>query len=81
MPFGVVSGVGRGISEVDGVEIVEWKGQFWGRRGASHCNQRDSLREGRLRGSCQITLGLLAVRAVRKSVNTCVRTVSKNRVT
>jgi len=26
MPFGMVSGVGRGMSVLDGVEIVEWEG-------------------------------------------------------
>jgi len=30
MPFGVMSGVGRAISVLDGVEIVEGEGQFWG---------------------------------------------------
>ena len=36
MLFGVVSGVGRGMGALDGVEIVEGeeKGQFWGKRGA-----------------------------------------------
>jgi len=29
MPFGVVSGVGRGMGVLDGVDIVEGKGQFW----------------------------------------------------
>ena len=39
MSFGVVSGVGRGMGVLDGVVIVEGKGQFWGKFGASHCNQ------------------------------------------
>ena len=30
MPFGVVSGVGRGIGVLDGVIVVEGKWQFWG---------------------------------------------------
>ena len=30
MPFGVVSGIGRGMGVLDGVEIVEGKEQFWG---------------------------------------------------
>ena len=30
MPFGVVSGVGRAMGVLDGVEIVEGNGQFWG---------------------------------------------------
>ena len=38
MPFGVVSGVGRGM-DVLGVEIVKEKGQFRGKCGASHCYQ------------------------------------------
>jgi len=29
MLFGVVSGVGRGMGVLDGVEIVEGKGQFF----------------------------------------------------
>jgi len=39
MPFGMVSGVSRGIGILDGVVIVEGKGQFWGEFGASHSNQ------------------------------------------
>jgi len=41
MPFGVVSGVGRGMGVVDGVVIVEGKGIVLKGRGefrASHCN-------------------------------------------
>ena len=30
MPFVVVSGVGRGMGVLDGMVIVEGKGQFWG---------------------------------------------------
>jgi len=40
MPFGVVSGVGRGMGVLDGVVIV--KGEevsFGGKYGASNCNQ------------------------------------------
>jgi len=41
MPFGMVSGVGRGMSVLDGVVIVEKKGgSFRGEFGASHCNQQ-----------------------------------------
>jgi len=29
MPFGMVSGIGRGMGVLDGVVIVEGKGQFW----------------------------------------------------
>ena len=29
MPFGVVSGLDRWMGELDGVVIVEEKGQFW----------------------------------------------------
>jgi len=39
MSFGLVSGVGRAISVLDGVKIVECEGQFWGECGASQCNQ------------------------------------------
>jgi len=39
MPFGIVSGVSRMMDVLDGVVIVEGKGQFWGEFGASHCNQ------------------------------------------
>ena len=39
MPFGVVSGVGQRIGVLDGMEIIEGKGQFWGEFGASHCSQ------------------------------------------
>jgi len=30
MPFGVVTRVGRWMDVLDGVEIAEGKGQFWG---------------------------------------------------
>jgi len=30
MPFGVVSAVGLGMGVLDGLEIVEGEGQFWG---------------------------------------------------
>jgi len=29
MSFGMVSGVGRGMGVLDGVVVVEGKGQFW----------------------------------------------------
>ena len=46
----MVSGVGRGMGVVDRVEIVEGEGAVFGSKcGASHCNQWDSLREGRRR--------------------------------
>jgi len=35
---GMVNGVGRGIGVLDGVVIVEGKGQSWDEFGASHCN-------------------------------------------
>jgi len=39
MPFGVVSGVSRGMGVLDGVVVVEWgRGSFGGKCGASHCN-------------------------------------------
>jgi len=42
MPFGVVSGVGRGMGVLDRVEIVEGEAAvlpFWGKCEASHYNQ------------------------------------------
>ena len=33
MPFGMVSGVGRGMGVLDGVVIVEGEGQYWGEFG------------------------------------------------
>jgi len=39
MPFGMVSGVGRGMGVLDGVVIIKAEGQFLGEFGASHCNQ------------------------------------------
>jgi len=39
MPFGVVSGVDREMGVLDGVMIIEGKGQFWGEFGTSHCSQ------------------------------------------
>ena len=38
MPFGVISEVNRRMDVLDGVIIVEGKGQFWGWTWASHCN-------------------------------------------
>jgi len=35
----MVSGVSGGMGVLDGVMIVEGKGQFWGEIGVSHCNQ------------------------------------------
>jgi len=37
--FGVASAVGQEMDVLDGLAIVERKGQFWGEFGASHCNQ------------------------------------------
>ena len=39
VPFGVMSGVGRGMGVLDGAAIVEGKEHFGGEFGASHCNQ------------------------------------------
>jgi len=40
MPFGVMSGVGRGMSVLDGVVIVEGEGAVLGvNLGRPHCNQ------------------------------------------
>jgi len=40
MPFGVVSGVSRGISVLDwGEDRQRGRGSFGGKCGASHCNQ------------------------------------------
>jgi len=39
MPFGVMSGVCRGMGVLDGVVIVEGKGSFGGKCCASHLNQ------------------------------------------
>jgi len=48
MPFGVMSGVGQGMGALDGVMIAEKVGAVLGVNvGHSHCNQWDSLREGR----------------------------------
>jgi len=62
MPFVAMSGVGREMGVLNGVEIVkgEWA-VLESKYGASHCNQWDSLREGRRRGSNQITLGFLVL--------------------
>jgi len=46
MPFRVVSGIGRGMGVLDGVLIVEGKGSFGGKYGASHCNQGDNCVRG-----------------------------------
>jgi len=42
MLFGVVSGVGRWMGVLDGMEIARGKDQFWV-NWASHCNQRGSV--------------------------------------
>ena len=63
MPFGVMSGVGQRMGVLDGVEIVEGKGRFGDKGGASHCNQCGLCgvvilcRERWRRCSSQITLG------------------------
>ena len=60
MPFGVVSGVSRGIGVLDGSgDRRRGRGSFGGKYGASHCNQWEYLCKGRRRGSSQITLGFL----------------------
>jgi len=67
MPFGVVSGVGRGMSVFDGVEIVEREWPVL-EVNAGHpiatsggfCGVVMLCREGWRRGSSQITLGFLA---------------------
>jgi len=42
MPFEVVSGVGRGMGVLDGMDIVEREGAvFEGEFAASHCSQWD----------------------------------------
>ena len=46
MPFEVVSGVGREIGVLDGVNIVEGNGQFWCKCGASRCDVVILCREG-----------------------------------
>jgi len=64
MPFRVVSGVGRGMGLLDGGGGRRREmGSFGGKCVASLSNQWDSLREGRRRGSSQITLGFLVTRA------------------
>ena len=59
MSFVAVSWVGRGM----GVKIVEGKGQFWGKCGASngHLGVVILCREGWRRGSLQITMGFLVL--------------------
>jgi len=39
MPFGVMSGVGRGMGALDGVVIVEGKGAVLGKVDSSHCHE------------------------------------------
>ena len=38
MPFEMASGFRRGMGILDGVVIVEGKGQFWGESGVSNRN-------------------------------------------
>ena len=59
MPFGVVSGVSRGMAVLDRSGDHPREGAVLNECGASHCNQWDSLHEGRRRSSPQITLGFL----------------------
>ena len=67
MPFGVLSGVGRGMGVLDGVEIVEGEGEFCDKCGTSHYNQWGLCgvvilyHEGWRRGSSQIALGFVVV--------------------
>jgi len=39
IPFGVMSGVGRGMGVLDGGGDRRREGHFWGEFVASHCNQ------------------------------------------
>jgi len=49
MPFGVVSGIGRGIGVLDrSGDCRRGRGSFRGQCGTSHCYQWNSLCEGRL---------------------------------
>jgi len=65
VPFGVVTGVGRGMGVLDwGGDRRRRRGSFEGKRGASHCNKRGTCvvilcREGWRRGSFQTTLEFL----------------------
>jgi len=66
MPFGAVSGVGRGMGVLDGDgDRRRGRSSFECKCGASHCNQRGLCdvvtlcREEWRRGSSQITLGFL----------------------
>ena len=62
MPFEAVSGVGQGMRVLDGGgDRQRGRGSFGGKRGPSLCNQWDCLREGRRRGSSQITLVFVVV--------------------
>jgi len=49
MPFGVVSGVGRGMGVLDGGADRRREGPAGGKHWAFYCNQQDSLREWRQR--------------------------------
>ena len=59
-----MSGVSQGMGVLDGYRLTKGKGQFWGKRGSSHCNQWGlcgvvlDLEEW-LRRSSKITLGFL----------------------
>jgi len=58
MPFGVVSGVGRGMSVLaGGGDRRMERGSFGSKHKTFRCKQWDFLREGRRRGSSQITFG------------------------
>jgi len=65
MPFGVVSGVGRGMGVLDGWKSLKGMDSFGGKCGTSHCNQWRLCgvvilcRKMWRRGSSQITLGFL----------------------
>ena len=65
MPFGMASGVGRGMGVLDRGERQEGGGSFGGKCGAFQCNQRGLCgvvilcHEGWRCGSSQITLGFL----------------------
>jgi len=64
MPFGMVSGVGRGMGVLDEAgDRPRDRGRFRGEFGAFHCNQQGLCgvvilcRQRRRRGSSQMTLG------------------------
>jgi len=68
MPFGIVSGVGRGSGVLDkGGDRQRGRGSFGGKCGTSHCNQLELCgvvilcRDGWRHGFSQITFGRFLV--------------------